>query len=284
MWSLPLSPIPGRSARRSAGRWPPACATGSMWARLRMRWQRAMPALTPPAAAPLPTIPSEADAAAPPARAVARTYPYAGDAACDAHVDTFLAAIASAAAAPGAGFAAVKVTALGDPRLLVRASASLRAISDLFSRFDVDADGRVSRAEFGRVYAELFSDATSARVDDLFAYLDADRTGRARAGGGRGSGLGVAASAVVGRAGGWQGVDGRLPAPPGWHWVDGRLPAPPPPPPTPTPPPPSPPQLGRLPVLVPAGEAAGRAVGRPLLPRARPPHRHRPDGGRAGRV
>ncbi len=126
-----------------------------------------------------------AAAAALPAKAVGRTFPYGSEAACDAHAVTFRAAIAAAAGERGAapqpgalpGFAALKVSALGDPRLLARTSASLRAIAGLFGAFDGDGDGRVTRPEFETVYASLFSDGTPSRLDDLFAHLDPDGTG-----------------------------------------------------------------------------------------------------------
>ena len=131
---------------------------------------------------PAPPPPGTAEAA-PPARAVARVFPYYGsETACDAHAATFRAAIAAAAhgrAQPGAlpGFAALKVTALGDPRLLARTSASLRALHALFATFDSDGDGRIDRAEFSATYARLFSDGTPSRLDELFAYLDPGGSG-----------------------------------------------------------------------------------------------------------
>ena len=55
-------------------------------------------------------------------------------------VDTFLKAVDTAAAtsSPGTGFAAVKVTALGNPLLLERISTAIRTIWGLFSKFDLD--------------------------------------------------------------------------------------------------------------------------------------------------
>lgn len=129
-------------------------------------------------------------AAAPPARAVARTFPFSSDAECEAHAATFRKAIAAAAgkksgsselnttqSAPLPGFAALKVTALGDPRLLARTSASLRAIAALFSTFDTDGDGLIARGEFERAYGRLFSDGTPSRLGELFSYLDPSTSG-----------------------------------------------------------------------------------------------------------
>ena len=43
------------------------------------------------------------------------------------------------------------MTALGQPKLLERVSASLTAIRDLFAIFDADLNGIVTRGEFDRV-------------------------------------------------------------------------------------------------------------------------------------
>ena len=60
--------------------------------------------------------------------------------ACARHVDTFLKAIDTAAGLPGQGFAAVKLTALGNPDLLERISNSVLTVRGLFRRFDADGE------------------------------------------------------------------------------------------------------------------------------------------------
>jgi proline dehydrogenase len=87
----------------------------------------------------------------PPAGVVARTYDYSSEVQCDKHVDTFLAAIATAARLPGQGFAAIKMTALGNPLLLERMSASLLEIQGLFRLCDADGSGTVSLQEYQQV-------------------------------------------------------------------------------------------------------------------------------------
>jgi hypothetical protein len=47
---------------------------------------------------------------------------------CDAHVHIFQASIGSAGRMPGQGFAAIKLTALGNPQLLERVSAAIRQV------------------------------------------------------------------------------------------------------------------------------------------------------------
>lgn len=92
------------------------------------------------------------------------------------------------------GYAAVKLTALTDPRVLVKLSACLREIEKLFEKFDADADGRVSRKEFEAVYRETFTDGDDpGRLDELWRYLSRSRSKsgsekRGREGSGSGSG------------------------------------------------------------------------------------------------
>lgn len=109
---------------------------------------------------------------------VARTYSYEDEAACDRRMGSFLKSIEAAQAADGRGFAAIKVTALGLPRLLERASAALQAIQELFRQFDADGNGYIDREEFVRQYAALFSDDSPDRLDHVFRYLDTDCDGR----------------------------------------------------------------------------------------------------------
>jgi hypothetical protein len=77
-------------------------------------------------------------------------------AACDAHLGVFLRCIDAAASARGQGFAAIKVTALGNPTLLDRVSNGLLAIRNLFSAFDLNHDDVVTRDEFSAVSQLLF--------------------------------------------------------------------------------------------------------------------------------
>jgi proline dehydrogenase len=82
---------------------------------------------------------------------VARTYDYASELQCERHVGTFLKAIGTAGRLPGQGFAAVKMTALGNPVLLERMSSSLLEIQGLFRLCDADGSGTVSLGEYQQV-------------------------------------------------------------------------------------------------------------------------------------
>jgi proline dehydrogenase len=71
--------------------------------------------------------------------AVGRQYSYENEATCDKHVEVFLKAIDTVAKLPDQGFAAIKVTALGNPQLLERMSAALVEIRSLFREADTDS-------------------------------------------------------------------------------------------------------------------------------------------------
>lgn len=109
---------------------------------------------------------------------VARTYSYEGERQCDKRMDIFKKAIEAAHSSDGQGFAAIKVTALGLPKLLERVSTSLVSINNLFKQLDEDNNGYLDPEEFRRVYTRLFSDATEERMAEVFDYLDTDHDGR----------------------------------------------------------------------------------------------------------
>ena len=83
---------------------------------------------------------------------VAREYDYESEAQCDEHVATFKKCIQDVANLSQDGYAAVKVTALGNPKLLARMSQAIVEAKRLFQKFDKDHDGFISRAEFEQGY------------------------------------------------------------------------------------------------------------------------------------
>lgn len=82
----------------------------------------------------------------------AREYDYESEAQCDQHVSTFLRCIndvaTSSKGGENNGYAAIKVTALGNPKLLARLSTAIVEAKRLFSMFDSNGDGLISRREF----------------------------------------------------------------------------------------------------------------------------------------
>jgi hypothetical protein len=67
-------------------------------------------------------------------------YRYEDEAACDRHVGVFKRAVETAGGLPGPGFAAIKVTALGNPLLLERMSSALLQVRELFKVGDTDGE------------------------------------------------------------------------------------------------------------------------------------------------
>ena len=102
----------------------------------------------------------------PPFNQPARIYDYKSESECDHHVSIFKECIRSVRdvshnvstssvtgrGGGGGGFAALKVTALGNPKLLERMSTMIIEVKNLFSKFDEDGNGLVSREDFVRCY------------------------------------------------------------------------------------------------------------------------------------
>ena len=86
----------------------------------------------------------------------ARGYDYESEAKCDRHVEVFKKCIHDVASLSGSstkdGYAAIKVTALGNPKLLERMSRAIVEAKKLFEIFDKNNDGFVSREEFEQGY------------------------------------------------------------------------------------------------------------------------------------
>ncbi|KAJ1445189.1 FAD-linked oxidoreductase-like protein [Pelagophyceae sp. CCMP2097] len=96
--------------------------------------------------------------------APARCYAYAGEAECDAHLKRFDEALEVTAAVGGpATFAAVKLTALVEPKVLSRMAEAITAGTALFHRFRGDAS-TLDRAQFEKAYEDCF-DASKADAD-----------------------------------------------------------------------------------------------------------------------
>jgi proline dehydrogenase len=95
---------------------------------------------------------AESDVPTPNFNQPAREYSYESEAACDRHVDIFRSCIQSVANVTPDGFAAIKVTALGNPLLLERVSQAIVETKNLFAKFDVNGDGYISRDEFERAH------------------------------------------------------------------------------------------------------------------------------------
>ena len=109
----------------------------------------------------------------------ARIYDYSTEQACDMNADIFASAIRAVHNVSPEGFAAIKVTALGNPLLLERWSSSIVEIRRLFRRLDTDGDNRMTRDEFEASWKEMFVDTAKSNqyLDELFRRLDVTRDG-----------------------------------------------------------------------------------------------------------
>ena len=72
------------------------------------------------------------------------------------------------------GFAAIKVTALGNPLLLERMSTTIVEIRNLFLKFDEKQQGKLSKEVFIEAYDKYFVDGKGL---ELFNRLDNDNNG-----------------------------------------------------------------------------------------------------------
>lgn len=106
-----------------------------------------------------------------------RVYDYYSESVCDSRAKVFESCIQSAydlksTRKDGACFAAVKCTALGNPKLLERISIAIVEIRNLFLKFDVDNSGHVTKEEFKLQYEKYFDGGMN--VEEVFQLMDND--------------------------------------------------------------------------------------------------------------
>eukprot|EP00529_Nitzschia_sp_RCC80_P010534 CAMPEP_0113484784 /NCGR_PEP_ID=MMETSP0014_2-20120614/24145_1 /TAXON_ID=2857 /ORGANISM="Nitzschia sp." /LENGTH=633 /DNA_ID=CAMNT_0000378407 /DNA_START=243 /DNA_END=2141 /DNA_ORIENTATION=- /assembly_acc=CAM_ASM_000159 len=122
---------------------------------------------------------------------VAKTYDYESEAKCDQHVETFLHCIRDVASSSKSsdgdvdadgGYAAIKVTALGNPKLLARLSTAITEAKRLFETFDLNQDGVISRDEFEESYRLFFTveddEEGKKMIRSILDEFDPDNTGQ----------------------------------------------------------------------------------------------------------
>ena len=117
----------------------------------------------------------------------ARVYPYAGEESCDANLEIFLRAVDAVEQTTPDGFAAIKVTALGDPSLLERVSIAVTELNNFFHTLDVEGRGTLLRSQFLKGWCEAFessAEEAGALFDQIHAAgLDAEPKTRVAEGG-----------------------------------------------------------------------------------------------------
>eukprot|EP01006_Ploeotia_vitrea_P051391 TRINITY_DN67553_c4_g1_i1.p1 TRINITY_DN67553_c4_g1~~TRINITY_DN67553_c4_g1_i1.p1 ORF type:complete len:540 (+),score=-18.26 TRINITY_DN67553_c4_g1_i1:105-1724(+) len=102
-----------------------------------------------------------------------RTYPYSDEANCDKHRDTFIECIRAAREASSADakcFAAVKVTALGDPELLKTMSNTIIEFRKLYYRLNPENKPFLTRDDFRIRFNDIFESDWNS--DELYDILD----------------------------------------------------------------------------------------------------------------
>ena len=123
---------------------------------------------------------AEADLSSPPAtpdvNQPSRVYTYESEEKCDANLAVFLEAVDAVHATTPEGFAAVKVTALGDPQLLERASSALVQLRAFFETLDPAGTGVLSREAFIAGWREAF-DVADDESAAAFESIDTDASG-----------------------------------------------------------------------------------------------------------
>ena len=104
----------------------------------------------------------------------ARVYEYKDEMYCDANAEIFYSAIHAVKNVTPEGFAAIKITALGNPQLLERMSSSLVEIRALFHRMDVDGSGNLTYAEFKQSWSDFFvvDEESEMYMKDMFSKFD----------------------------------------------------------------------------------------------------------------
>jgi proline dehydrogenase len=88
-------------------------------------------------------------------KVVARQFVYTDEALCDARAAVFLDCIHAVRDQSPGGFAAVKMTALGNPLLLRRASECVIELRNLFYMLDEGGTGTITPAQFEAGYRKL---------------------------------------------------------------------------------------------------------------------------------
>lgn len=119
-----------------------------------------------------------------------RTYDYRGEAICEANADIFLDAVRAVKDATPDGFAAIKLSGLGDPVLLERMSTCLVEIARLFKKISgggaddssrpyhcLDRTFKLNFDAFSEGWKRTFTVKSEEELRQIFQDLDADKDG-----------------------------------------------------------------------------------------------------------
>jgi len=119
-----------------------------------------------------------------------RTYDYRGEAICDANAEIFRTAVRAVKDASPDGFAAIKLSGLGNPIFLERMSMCLVELTRLFQRlmspdsfdakapfYTIDRSFRFDFDTFKEGWLRIFSDKSEAELREIFDRMDTDEDG-----------------------------------------------------------------------------------------------------------
>ncbi|XP_020609851.1 proline dehydrogenase 1, mitochondrial-like [Orbicella faveolata] len=113
----------------------------------------------------------------------ARTYFYEGEEECDTRLNTFLKCIDAAGGASKDGFAAIKVTALGRPQILMRISEILNQTQYFFDHLASDSvtmdkiGNSVARDKFFEGLERLGVEMSPEEANRIFDLIDTNKSG-----------------------------------------------------------------------------------------------------------
>lgn len=103
-----------------------------------------------------------------------RVYSYTDEQLCDSHMKTFEDCIRAVHAVSPTGFAAIKITALGNPVLLERMSSALVQLQLFFKKLDTANTGRLSRKAFVDGFNSSFD---GLDAEEEFKKMDKNNSG-----------------------------------------------------------------------------------------------------------
>ncbi|XP_031549212.1 proline dehydrogenase 1, mitochondrial-like [Actinia tenebrosa] len=113
----------------------------------------------------------------------ARTYFYSGEPECDKRLETFISCVDASGGSSSDGFAAIKVTALGRPQLLLKVSEILNQVQNFFDQL---AKGSAIQNKIGSSIAKdhffegldrLGVHINQDEADHIFDLIDKDKSG-----------------------------------------------------------------------------------------------------------
>ena len=109
--------------------------------------------------------------------AQARVHEYSSETKCDKNMEIFKHAVSAVHNVSPNGFAAVKLSALGEPALLERMSTALIEIESFFTKLAGSSSGTLTYAQFESGWKRFFNFSSMADIRAQFDFVDTDKDG-----------------------------------------------------------------------------------------------------------